>query len=112
MPEYAVIDPELTVTLPAKVTCATGMDALSHAVESYCSLNANHLTEIFSLKAVELIFNNILRASENGNDLEARTNMAIGSYMAGVALNAGVGIAHIIAQPLGAVSGISHGDAC
>lgn len=112
MPDYAVIDPELTISLPGKFTYSTGIDALSHAIESYCSLNANYITEIYSLKAIKLIINNIEKASTNGNDLEARTNMAVGSYMAGVALNAGVGIAHILAQPLGAVLGISHGDAC
>ncbi len=112
IPEYALIDPELTVSLPKELTYSTGMDALSHAIESYCSLNANPITEAYSLKAMELIINNLETAVNCPWDLQARTNMAIGSFIAGVALNAGVGAVHILAQPLGAVCGISHGDAC
>ncbi len=112
IPGYALIDPELTVSLPKELTYSTGMDALSHAVESYCSLNANPITEAYSLKAMELIISNLETAVNCPWDLKARRNMAMGSFMAGVALNAGVGAVHILAQPLGAVCGISHGFAC
>lgn len=112
IPEYALIDPELSISLPKELTYSTGLDALSHAVESFCSLNANPVTEAFSLKAMELIINNLEIAVKCPENLEARENMAVGSFLGGVALNAGVGAVHILAQPLGAVYGVSHGNAC
>lgn len=108
----AVLDPEVTFDLPPKTTASTGIDALSHAIESYVSLNANQYTEIFSLKAVELIGNSLIDAVENGRDIKARSDMMLGSYMAGCALTAGIGLAHIAAQPLGGLYKIPHGDAC
>ena len=80
--DVVVLDPSLTLALPARITAATGMDALSHAIESYVSLNATPITEMYGLKAIEL------------------------------AITAGIGIAHIMAQPLGGEYGIPHGDAC
>lgn len=111
VPSLALIDPELTLSLPAKLTSSIGMDALGHAIESYVSLNANPITEAFGFKAVELVARSLVTAVNDGTNLEARKNMAVASYMAGAALNAGVGIAHMIGQPLGAVCGIAHGDA-
>lgn len=111
VPSLALLDPELTISLPAKLTASIGMDALGHAIESYVSLNANPVTEAFGIKAVELIARNLAKAVRDGKNIEARKNMAIASYMAGAALNAGVGIAHMIGQPLGAVCHIAHGDA-
>lgn len=110
-PGTVLIDPELMLSLPAKLTASTGMDALGHAIESYVSLNANPITEAYSLKAVELIAAGLVEAVVDGRNLAARERMAIASFMAGTALNAGIGIAHIIGQPLGAVYHISHGDA-
>lgn len=110
--DIAILDPEVTVSLPKKLTAITGMDALSHAIESYVSLNATDITEMYSLKALELISRSFVEAVENGDNLQARGDMALGSYFAGCALNAGVGIAHMVAQPIGAIFKIPHGDAC
>ena len=111
VPDVAVLDPDLTLTLPEHVTALTGIDALSHAVESYVSLNANPLTESVALKAIELIGNNLKDAVKDGSNMEARGNMLLASYLAGISLNAGVGIAHMLAQPIGAACGLSHSEA-
>lgn len=110
--DTVILDPELTVGLPKSVTAATGMDALSHAVESYVSLNASPLTELYGLKAVELIAGSLERACSHPEDVKARGDMMLASYLGGCAITAGIGIAHIMAQPLGAVYKIPHGDAC
>lgn len=110
--DIVILDPVLTVALPEKITVATGMDALSHAIESYVSLNASPLSEMYGLKAIELINESLEKAVKNPTDLEARGNMMLGSYLGGCAITAGIGIAHIMAQPLGAMFHIPHGDAC
>lgn len=110
--DIVILDPTLTVNLPLSNTIATGMDALSHAIESYVSLNANTLSEMYGLKAIELINNSLEKVVENPTDLSARGDMMIGSYFGGCAISAGIGIAHIMAQPLGAMFHIPHGDAC
>ena len=112
IPDIVVLDPEVTFSLPAGLTASTGIDALSHAIESYVSLNANQYTEMFSLNAIELINTSLIRAVQHGDDVKARSNMMLASYMAGCAINAGIGIAHIIAQPLGGMLKIPHGEAC
>lgn len=110
--DIVILDPTLTVSLPEKITVATGMDALSHAIESYVSLNASPLSEMYGLKAMELINGNLEQAVAHPDNLEARGNMMLGSYLGGCAITAGIGIAHIMAQPLGAMFHIPHGDAC
>lgn len=111
--DFAILDPTLVTGLPAKITASTGMDAISHAIESYVSTNANTFSEMYSLKAISLINENLEKAVKDGNDLEVRGNMLLGSYLAGCAIAcAGIGIAHIMAQPLGAMFHIPHGDAC
>lgn len=110
--DVAILDPEVTVDLPAGITASTGIDALSHAIESYVSLNANSYSEMYSLKAIELINQSLIKATRDGKDLVARSNMMLGSYMAGCALTAGIGLAHIVAQPFGGVFKIPHGEAC
>ncbi len=110
--DVVILDPTFTVELPRPVTSATGMDALSHAIESYVSLNASPLTEMYGLKAMELINKYLKRTCEHPDDLEARGAMMLASYCGGVAITAGIGIAHIMAQPLGGYYGIPHGDAC
>lgn len=110
--EVAILDPSLTVGLPARITAATGMDALSHAIESYVSLNANPVSEMYSLKAIELISRNLVTAYNEPKNTKARENMLLGSYIAGCSLTAGIGLAHIMAQPVGAMFKIPHGDAC
>ena len=110
--DIVILDPQVTVNLPSNLTASTGMDALSHAIESYVSLNANDMTEMYSLKALELINRSITKAVNCGDDINARGDMILASYLAGCALHAGIGIAHIIAQPIGGVYKIPHGDLC
>jgi alcohol dehydrogenase len=113
IPSLALLDPELTVSLPPAVTASTGMDALTHAVESYISKSATPLSEVFSLKAVECVAKNLKKAFENGNDREARSQMLFGSCMAGLAiLNGGVCPAHAISYPMSVFHGIPHGVGC
>lgn len=110
--EIAVLDPATTVGLPAKVTASTGMDAITHAIEAYTSLNANVVSRMYSIKALELLTQNIVTAYNEPNNMEARTNMLLGSYFAGIAIAVGTCLAHIVGQPFGAIYGIPHGDAC
>lgn len=110
--DIVILDPTLTAGLPAAITAATGMDALSHAIESYVSLDASPLSEMYGLKAMELISENLAEACAHPDNLSARGAMMLGSYLGGCAITAGIGIAHIMAQPLGAMYKIPHGDAC
>jgi len=112
IPEVAIIDPLLTLTVPAAVTAATGMDALSHAVEAYTSLNASPLTDLYALEAIRLIGRHLRTAVANGADLPAREGMARASMYAGVAIgNAGTNIVHAMAYPLQGQHRITHGVA-
>lgn len=108
----AVLDPMTTIDLPAKVTAATGMDAITHAIESYTSLNANTISKMYSLKALEILAANIEKAYHEPTNLQARENMLLGSYFAGMAISVGTCLAHIVGQPFGAIYGIPHGDVC
>jgi alcohol dehydrogenase len=111
-PDTAVLDAELTLGLPPKVTAATGMDALIHAVEAYTSKNASRITDMYALEAMKLIFGNIRTAYANGSNLPARTAMLEGSLLAGIAFaNAGVTAVHAFAYPIGAEFHIPHGVA-
>ncbi|KYD14518.1 iron-containing alcohol dehydrogenase [Geobacillus sp. 44B] len=108
----ALLDPELTIGLPPAVTAATGMDALTHAIEAYVSKAASIPSDINALKAVELIFHNLEEAYKNGTNKEARTNMLLGSMLAGYAFNSAVlGLVHAIAHPLSVHCGLAHGVA-
>jgi len=109
-PEAAIVDPGLTISLPPSVTAFTGMDALTHAIESYYSINATGLSDLFAFRAMELISKNIRIAYANGENLEARSNMMEGSLLAGIAFaNAGVGAVHAFAYPLGGEFHLAHG---
>lgn len=110
--DTVILDPELTVPLSRAATVSTGIDALSHAVESYVSRNATPYTEMFGLKAMRLILKSLETCVDEPGNLEARGDMLLASYFAGCALNAGIGFAHIIAQPLGGLCKIPHGVAC
>ncbi len=112
LPDTALLDPELTVGLPSKVTAATGMDALIHAIESYTSKNATSITDVLAVQAMDLIYNNIRTACANGSNIEARSKMLEGSLLAGMAFtNAGVTAVHAFAYPIGAEFHIPHGIA-
>lgn len=109
-PELAVLDPLLTLSLPSEPTAATGIDALCHAIESYTSINSSPMSEMFSLKAIDLIASNLRTCVHDGSDIEAREQMLLGSLYAGFGLaNAGVGAAHSLSYPLGGKYGIPHG---
>jgi alcohol dehydrogenase class IV len=109
-PEVAIVDPKLTTGLPPSVTAFTGMDALTHAIESYTSVNATDLTDLLAYRAMELCSKNLRMAYAHGENLIARSNMMEGSLLAGIAFaNAGVGAVHAFAYPLGGEFHLPHG---
>lgn len=109
--DIAIVDPELTISLPPKVTAATGVDALTHAIEAYVSVNANEVTDGLALQAIRLISGSIRTAVHEGQNRQARSDMSYGSYLAGLAFfNAGVAGVHALAYPLGGQFHIAHGD--
>jgi alcohol dehydrogenase len=111
-PHTAILDPELTLELSPEVTAYTGMDALTHAIESFTSLQAHFMSEPISYKAIETISSNLRGAVFNGEDYRFRANMVQGSYLAGLGLAmSGVGAVHALAYPLGALFDIPHGIA-
>jgi alcohol dehydrogenase class IV len=111
-PEVAILDAELTVSMPSKVTASTGMDALIHAIEAYTSIHATVVTDTLAIRAIDLIYNSLRTAYANGADLTARANMLLGSMLAGMAFaNAGVTAVHAFAYPIGAEFHIPHGVA-
>lgn len=110
IPQAAILDPALTVTMPPAVTGATGMDALTHAIEAYISKKAQPLTLMHSLTAIKLISENLIKAIVAPDNLEARSNMLLGQMHAGLAFsNASTGLVHSMSRPLGAIYGIPHG---
>jgi len=112
MPAFAILDPVLHVTMPPSVTAATGIDALTHAIETFIAMKANPITDSLALSAIKMIGENLRLACANGENLEARGNMAIASLIAGGAFtNAGLGAVHGIAHPVGAQFGVAHGVA-
>ena len=109
-PKYAVLDPTLTIGLPPHITSTTGMDALTHAVESYIGKSNVKSTIKYAEEATILIHQNLEKAYQNGKDLVARSNMLKGSYLAGAAFTrAFVGYVHAIAHNLGGMYGTPHG---
>ena len=111
MPIIAVVDPDMTASMPKSLTAATGMDALTHAIEGYTTKAAWEMTDMFHLKAIEIISKSLRGACENTK--EGREGMALGQYIAGMGFsNVGLGIAHSMAHTLGAVYDTPHGVAC
>lgn len=109
-PTLAILDPELTLTMPPKLTAMTGMDALTHAVEAYTSLEANPYSDAFSMKAIRMIKDHLATAVEHGSDLNARSQMLVAANLAGVAFDhAMVGIVHAMSHSVGAVAHVPHG---
>ena len=110
VPDLAVVDASLSVTAPKGITAATGMDALTHAVESYTSRLANPLTDMYALDAIKRIFAWLPKAYDDGTDIKAREEMAIAAYEAGVCINnASVTLVHGMSRPIGALFHVSHG---
>ena len=110
IPVVAVVDPDMMSSMPKGLTAATGMDALTHAIEGYITAGAWELSDMFHLKAIEIISKNLRGAVENTP--EGREGMALGQYIAGMGFsNVGLGIVHSMAHPLGAVYDTPHGVA-
>lgn len=110
IPIIAVVDPDMMSTMPKGLTAATGMDALTHAIEGYITKGAWELSDMFHIKAIEIIAKNLRGAVENTP--EGRTEMALGQYIAGMGFsNVGLGLVHSMAHPLGAVYDTPHGVA-
>lgn len=110
IPVIAIVDPEMMSTMPKGLTAATGMDALTHAIEGYITKGAWELSDMFHLKAIEIIAANLRGAVEN--TAEDRKQMALGQYIAGMGFsNVGLGLVHSMAHPLGAVYDTPHGVA-
>jgi alcohol dehydrogenase len=106
----AILDPELTLSQPAKVTALTGIDAVSHALESYVTAKRNPLAQMFAREAWKLLESNLEKVLTNPGDLEARGAMQIGAYLAGSAIeNSMLGVCHACANPLTAHYGVTHG---
>ena len=112
VPAAAILDTEIMASLPVKLTAATAMDALTHAVESYLSLGAFSFSEMLSLKAVNLISENFLKVLKEPDNYEVRKELAIAQYLAGMSFtNVGLGIVHSMAHPLSAFYDVAHGVA-
>ena len=110
IPRYAVLDPAITVGLPPHITSTTGMDALTHAVEAYIGRSNTKETRQMAITATKLIFGNVYKAFADGSNLEARRNMQLAAFYAGVAFTrAYVGYVHAIAHTLGGFYGVPHG---
>src|SRR3954447_19644314 len=111
IPDWAILDPELTVGLPASVTAATGIDAMVHAIEAYTSkVKKNPMSDQLARQALALLSANIRRVCKDGSDLEARSQMLLGSMLAGMAFaNAPVAAVHALAYPIGAIFHVPHG---
>jgi alcohol dehydrogenase class IV len=112
LPRVAIVDPLLHISMPPQVTSSSGIDALTHAIESYTSNNATILTDLFAKESMIMIGRSLRTAVANGNDMEARYNMAISSLYSGISLaNAGVTAVHALAYPLGGQFNVPHGIA-
>lgn len=112
LPDVAVLDIRMTLTLPPKTTASTGMDALCHAIESYTCMQKNPLSDAYATSAIELIRDNLEEAVKNGGNKQARLAMANASLMAGAAFsNSMVGLIHAIGHSIGGISRVPHGDA-
>ena len=110
MPDYAIIDPQFTMTAPPKITAATGLDALCHCVEAYTSRKAQTLSDTFAVSAVKRIFKYLPVAYKDGKNEEARVQMSVAALEAGIAFNnASVTIIHGMSRPIGALFHVAHG---
>lgn len=112
LPKLVVLDPVLTLSLPRPITAATGMDAFTHSLESFISNKSNLISDMVALESIRLISSSIIEAYQNGNSVEAREKMLVGSMYGGMALtSAGTAAVHALAYPLGGKFKIPHGVA-
>lgn len=111
MPHLAVIDPAFTLTVPADTTVSTGLEAFTHAIESYISKSSSSMSDLYAVSAIKRIFNNIHEAYTQGYNLTYRAEMAMAAFEAGVSFNnTSASIIHKMGQPMNAVYGIPHGE--
>lgn len=109
-PLVCVLDPELTLGLPASITASTGMDALTHGIESLASLRSNAMSAAYAMEAVSLVSRHLARAVADGADIEARSALMIGAHLAGLALSiSGLGLVHGLAHSITSHTGAAHG---
>lgn len=109
--DIAIVDPQLTISVPPRITAATGADALTHAIEAFLSIHANSVTDSLAEKAIFLISSSLKKAVEMGEDVQARTDLSEGSFLAGLSFfHAGVAGVHALAYPLGSKFHIPHGE--
>jgi alcohol dehydrogenase class IV len=109
MPKVVIVDPELTVGMPPVITAGTGMDALAHCLEAYCSPGYHPLADGIAVEGMRLIFENLPKAVANGNDLEARAHMMSAAAMGATAFQKGLGAIHALSHPVGALYHTHHG---
>jgi alcohol dehydrogenase class IV len=109
LPAIVILDPELTVGLPPHVTAATGMDALSHCLEAYCAPGFHPMADGIAAEGTKLVADWLVRAVEDGSNLDARGNMLVAATMGATAFQKGLGGMHALSHPIGAVSGSHHG---
>jgi alcohol dehydrogenase class IV len=109
MPRAVVADPEVTVGMPAHVTAATGLDALTHAIEALCAPGYHPMCDAIALETIRLLFEHLPRAVEAPDDAEARSHVMMAASMAAVAFQKGLGLVHAMAHPFGATLGVHHG---
>jgi alcohol dehydrogenase class IV len=113
LPGLAIVDPKLTVDLPSSVTASTGLDALTQVIEPYVSIRANPVTDGFCIEGMRRVARSLQRAFEQGQDLQAREDMALASLFGGLSLaNAGLGAVHGFAAPVGGMFHAPHGNVC
>lgn len=112
VPHVAFLDPQLTASLPPKLTATTGIDALTHAIEAYTSIQKNPVSDALAIQAIRIIRENLAHSCANPGDLDARTSLALGSLLAGASFsNAMVGLVHAIGHSMGGLCHIPHGQA-
>ncbi|MCZ2074987.1 MAG: iron-containing alcohol dehydrogenase [Bryobacteraceae bacterium] len=113
LPELAVVDPELTLDLPPDITAFTGLDALTQVIEPYVSARRNAMTDLFCLEGMRRVSRSLVQAYDDGASIEAREDMAFASLMGGLSLaNAGLGVVHGFAAPIGGMFNAPHGAVC
>lgn len=112
-PKVALVDPELTLSMPKELTASTGADALAHSLEALWSKDAQPISDYLALRAVKIIFENLRKACEQPQDVEAREQMSLASLLGGIAIsNIGTGPSHAISYPLTVHFNVPHGEAC
>lgn len=113
VPDVAIVDPELTISCPKNVTAACGLDAFTQLLGAYLSTNSSFMTDALALDGIQAISDGLIQSYENPSDIKARTNLSYASMLSGIVLaNAGLGLVHGFASPVGAIVDIPHGVVC